>query len=40
MNEIGAEPVGNSPQQMATQQIKGATERFARLVNDANVTVD
>lgn len=39
MEEIGAEPVGNTPEQMA-QQIKGETEKFARLVKDGKVTID
>ena len=39
MEEIGAEPIGNSAEQMA-QQIKGETEKFAKLVKDAKVTID
>ena len=39
MAEIGAEPVGNTPEQMASQ-IKDDTEKFARLVKDAKVTID
>jgi tripartite-type tricarboxylate transporter receptor subunit TctC len=39
MEEIGAEPIGNSPAQMA-QQIKGETEKFAKLVKDAKVTIE
>ena len=39
MEDIGAEPIGNTPEQMA-QQIRGYTERFAKLVKDANVTID
>lgn len=39
MEEIGAEPVGNTPQQMA-QQIADDTARFARLVKDNHVTLD
>ena len=39
MNEIGAEPIGDSPAQMA-QLIKTDTERYARLVKSANVTLD
>ena len=39
MADIGAEPVGNSPEQMA-QQIKEETEKFARLVRDAKVSID
>ncbi len=39
MAEIGADPVGNTPEQMASQ-IKNDTEKFARLVRDAKVTID
>ena len=39
MDEIGAEPIGNTPEQMA-RQIKDETEKFARLVKDAKVTID
>jgi tripartite-type tricarboxylate transporter receptor subunit TctC len=39
MEEIGAEPVGNSTDQMA-QQIKDETDKFAKLVKDAKVTID
>jgi tripartite-type tricarboxylate transporter receptor subunit TctC len=39
MAEIGAEPVGNTPEQMASQ-IRDETEKFARLVKDAKVTID
>ena len=39
MDEIGAEPIGNSPDQMA-QQIKSETEKFAKLVKDAKVTIE
>ncbi len=39
MEEIGAEPIGNTPEQMA-QQIRAETERFAKLVKDAKVTID
>jgi tripartite-type tricarboxylate transporter receptor subunit TctC len=39
MNEIGAEPIGNSAEQMAVQ-IKGETEKFAKLVKDAKVTIE
>jgi len=39
MADIGAEPIGNTPKQMA-QQIKADTEKFARLVKDAKVTID
>jgi tripartite-type tricarboxylate transporter receptor subunit TctC len=39
MDEIGAEPVGNSPAQMA-RQIKDDTERYAKLVKEAKVSLD
>ena len=39
MAEIGAEPIGHSPEQMA-QQIKDDTEKFARLVKQANVVIE
>ena len=39
MADIGAEPIGNTAEQMA-RQIKDDTERFARLVKDAQVTID
>ena len=39
MEEIGAEPVGNSADQMA-QLIKADTEKFAKLVRDAKVTIE
>lgn len=39
MAEIGAEPIGNTPEQMA-RQIKDETDKFARLVKDAKVTID
>jgi tripartite-type tricarboxylate transporter receptor subunit TctC len=39
MDEIGAEPVGNSQDQMA-RQIKGETDKFARLVKSAKVTIE
>ena len=39
MDEIGAEPIGNSAEQMAAQ-IKGETEKFAKLVKDAKVTIE
>ena len=39
MEEIGAEPIGNSAEQMA-QQIKAETEKFAKLVKDAKVTIE
>jgi tripartite-type tricarboxylate transporter receptor subunit TctC len=39
MEDIGAEPVGNTSEQMA-QQIRDDTERFAELVRKAKVSVD
>ena len=39
MEEIGAEPIGNTPGQMA-RQIKDETEKFAKLVKDAKVAID
>lgn len=39
MEEIGAEPVGNTPEQMA-RQIREDTERYARLVKQANVVIE
>ncbi len=39
MEEIGAEPIGDTPAQLA-QQIKADTERFAKLVRDAKVTIE
>ncbi|HEX9390126.1 MAG TPA: tripartite tricarboxylate transporter substrate binding protein [Usitatibacteraceae bacterium] len=39
MDEIGANPIGNTPAQMAAQ-IKADTERFAALVKEAKVSVD
>jgi tripartite-type tricarboxylate transporter receptor subunit TctC len=39
MEEIGAETIGNTPAQMA-RQIKDDTERFAKLVKDAKVTIE
>ncbi|MGH8034066.1 MAG: tripartite tricarboxylate transporter substrate binding protein [Lysobacterales bacterium] len=39
MEDIGAEPIGNTPEQMA-RQIKDDTERFAKLVKDARVTIE
>ena len=39
MAEIGAEPVGNTSEQMA-RQIKDETEKFAKLVKAANVVID
>ena len=39
MDEIGAEPVGDSPEQMA-RQIHDDTAKYARLVKDAKVAID
>jgi tripartite-type tricarboxylate transporter receptor subunit TctC len=39
MDEIGAEPIGNSAEQMAAQ-IRSETEKFAKLVKDAKVTIE
>lgn len=39
MDEIGAEPIGNSTDQMG-QQISSETEKFAKLVKDAKVTIE
>ena len=39
MEEIGAEPIGSSAEQMA-QQIKSDTDKFAKLVKDAKVTIE
>ncbi|MEY4751019.1 MAG: hypothetical protein RIQ60_3233 [Pseudomonadota bacterium] len=39
MDEIGAEPIGNSSEQMAAQ-IKAETEKFAKLVKDAKVVIE
>ena len=39
MAEIGAEPIGSSAEQMAAQ-IKGETEKFAKLVKDAKVVIE
>jgi tripartite-type tricarboxylate transporter receptor subunit TctC len=39
LEDIGANPVGNTPAQMA-RQIKEDTERFAKLVRDAKVTLE
>ncbi len=39
MEEIGAEPIGNSTDQMG-QQISSETEKFAKLVKDAKVTIE
>jgi tripartite-type tricarboxylate transporter receptor subunit TctC len=39
MAEIGAEPIGNTPEQMAAQ-IRSETDKFARLVKDAKVVIE
>ena len=39
MAEIGAEPIGNSAEQMAAQ-IRSETEKFARLVKEAKVVIE
>ena len=39
MADIGADPIGDSPEQMA-QTIKVETEKFGKLVKDANVVID
>ena len=39
MAEIGAEPIGNTPEQMA-RQIREETEKFAKLVKDAKVVIE
>jgi tripartite-type tricarboxylate transporter receptor subunit TctC len=39
MDEIGAEPIGNSSEQMA-RQIRDETDKFARLVKEAKVVMD
>ena len=39
MAKIGAEPVGNSQQEMA-RQIAEETDKFAKLVKDSNITID
>jgi tripartite-type tricarboxylate transporter receptor subunit TctC len=39
MDDIGAVPIGNSAAQMAAQ-IKGDTERYAKVVKDAKVTME
>lgn len=39
MADIGAEPVGNKPEEMA-KQIKEETEKFARLVKDGKITLE
>lgn len=39
MEEIGAEPIGNTPEQMG-KQIHDDVEKFARLVKDAKVVIE
>jgi tripartite-type tricarboxylate transporter receptor subunit TctC len=39
MAEVGAEPIGNSPTEMA-KQIKDDTEKYAKLVKEANVVIE
>ena len=39
MDEIGAEPIGSSSEQMAAQ-IRSETDKFAKLVKDAKVTIE
>lgn len=39
MDDIGADPIGNTPEQMG-RQIKEDTERFARLVKEAKVVLE
>jgi tripartite-type tricarboxylate transporter receptor subunit TctC len=39
MADIGAEPVGNKPEEMA-RQIRDETEKFANLVKAGKITVD
>ena len=39
MDEIGADPIGNTPEQMAAQ-IREDTERFAKLVKSAGVSIE
>lgn len=39
MAEIGAEPIGNTPGQMA-QQISDETAKFAALLRDAGVSIE
>ena len=39
MEEIGAEPIGDTPEQMA-RLIKDDTDRYARLVKEAKVSID
>lgn len=39
MEEIGAEPIGNTPEQMA-KQIKDDTDKYGKLVKDAKVVIE
>ncbi|MDP3082464.1 MAG: tripartite tricarboxylate transporter substrate binding protein [Rubrivivax sp.] len=39
MEEIGADPIGNTPEQMA-RQISEETDKFARLVKEAKVSIE
>ena len=39
MDEIGAEPIGNTPEQMA-RQIRDDSEKYARLVKQAKVVIE
>jgi tripartite-type tricarboxylate transporter receptor subunit TctC len=39
MQDIGAEPVGNKPEEMG-KQIREETEKFARLVKDGKITLE
>jgi tripartite-type tricarboxylate transporter receptor subunit TctC len=39
MDEIGAEPIGNSAEQMAAQ-IKAETDKFGKLVKEAKVVIE
>jgi tripartite-type tricarboxylate transporter receptor subunit TctC len=39
MDDLGAEPIGNTPEQME-RQIKEDTERFAKLVKDAKISAE
>jgi tripartite-type tricarboxylate transporter receptor subunit TctC len=39
MEEVGAEPIGNTAEQLG-QQIKSETEKFSKLAKDAKVTIE
>jgi len=39
MAKIGAEPIGDTPEHMAAQ-IKNDAERFAKVIKDANITLN